>query len=121
MTLTIERIEEFRELARTGKGEVNLSAADMRGLCDLAIIGLAVTPRPISEAKKEYGKDEFLIRYYEGTIVAQGIGCWRRPISQRDGYRVNEGKECWLQSDWMHLFPEPTHFIPLSALPQVKP
>jgi hypothetical protein len=82
----------------------------------LARMGAAVKPRPIEEAPKD-GSEQFLIRMVDGEVCFQGTGSWGVARPQHDGYRANDGIPAWLQYDKKYLFPEPTHFIPLSAFP----
>lgn len=109
MMLTKERIEEFRELARTGKGEVNFSAADMRDLCDLALIGAAVKPRPIEEAPLSLHADCWFWwpdhnEWATGALIVQSHGA--APVWYRWGHPAG----C-----------SPTHFVRRSALPDPSP
>lgn len=87
-----------------------ISLEDWLRLIRIARIGAAVQPRPISEAPK----DDLILAF-----SALGGGQWDvlflDPTETSDyPWKTRDGQEGYHKD-------LPTHFIPLSALPQVKP
>ena len=109
MTLTKERIEEIREQQFDDNGECSPDDEQLQ-LCDLALIGLAVQPRPIKEAPKDGSRilawwdDKWRIIYWKED---QG--------PRRYGHFAN-----WLPEATVAANLKPGPFIPLSALPKPR-
>jgi hypothetical protein len=102
--LTREQIEEMRDWLHS-RLVIHQRHEDFTALCDLALAGLAVQPRPIEEAPK----DEWLLvlfgkRY--STICVARFATFR--------WEGRNGAD--LAATWG----TPTHFIPLSSLPEVR-
>ena len=115
--------EKLNILERNAKSPLpgqEQEAETLLWLIALARIGAAVTPRPISEAPKD---DTVLVYIQAGphnSTYKQGTQAgWREHYINTDG-------EVCETSDWNLLIGgksgawEGTHFIPLSALPQVE-
>lgn len=101
-TLTREQIEWFFDNCRT--------TPEMLAVKALALRGLDTEPRPIEEAPKDGTKilawwgGRWLITYWVSKSALPG---WKYPAM--------EPIKVYDKSTW-----KPTHFIPLSALPEPK-
>ncbi len=107
-TLTREQIEALRDNAATYAP----TKAEQIALCDLALIGREVLPRPIDEIEGLPYDD--LIMVIGGNL---NVPMWYAVIRLKQ--HLNDIK-LGHYNDAPHLRCEPTHFIPLSALPKPK-
>jgi hypothetical protein len=110
-----ELIATWREIL---KNRFSYQKDTVDELCDLALVGLAVQPRPISEAPKDgtvlilvWGDERVMGGWHEGS------NDWCVSLPPPD--ELNDGATPWVAADNRTF--NPTHFIPLSVLPKVQP
>lgn len=71
--------------------------------------------RPIAKAPKD-GRLVRLKRVFEGRVVADGRGFFGTVVIRYSEGDIQAFRETWVDEDKAHLFPEPTHWMPLRGV-----
>jgi hypothetical protein len=114
MTLTREQIESWRAEFNRDPDDMYSPGAiqELRALCDLALAGLAVQPRPIEEAPKDGTWLLFFGRNSTRQRMIPVVIAWSPP-GLGEGWRDSAGG-----ASMDSLVATGGDFIPLSALPK---
>ena len=109
--ITKEQIETCRELL-TSSRPCHLNKEAANALCDLALAGLAVQPRPIEEAPRDRS---WFLALEETELDVIGCSQWWAGTARFE--YPNDGHPELMRASGYNAGPIfPTHFIPLSAL-----
>lgn len=117
MTLTGEELQTILDMEDNAGAEPDLSRwhsirlSRLKEIARLALVGLAVQPRPIEEAPKDGTR---ILALWGGEWV---ITYWVHDRFGYNGWQIPSGMVVKAndRSAW-----QPTHFIPLTSLPEPK-
>lgn len=120
--MTDEELNRLEAVVRERAASGDIDPEPSLSLIALARVGLAVQPRPITEAPKD---EYFQAVIYGGVYMTttETFETWR-PMGEDGTFAMwNHHRQRWEQDYSSYGYEEynvyrPTHFIPLSALPK---